>query len=193
MLSFIVSLTSWNNHSTHFAVGRAVVTCSHLLYLWLLGTTKCRDSLPIFALWLALIYCIFDFLEQLLVIIIWGHFCCDLLSFIVSLTSWNNRYVKNNPLDVVVTCSHLLYLWLLGTTEPTSVCSCCPLWLALIYCIFDFLEQPLLPCLVLFYRCDLLSFIVSLTSWNNWGHRQHSRQPVVTCSHLLYLWLLGTT
>ena len=163
-------------------------------------------------LWFAFIYCIFAHRQQQYPCLCTKHYCCDLLSFIVSLLIGNsNRYRttderllwfafiycifahRQQPSNRIHKtrnrCDLLSFIvsLLIGNSWLKYTDSINLLWFAFIYCIFAHRQQLLDFGIWLSSSCDLLSFIVSLLIGNSISFDPERDNSVVICFHLLYL------
>ena len=143
------------------------MNCSQILYLCRPETTKVMVKSAMLQLWIALKFCIFVVLKQLIIMMILTLHRCELLSNFVSLSSWNNAVRKSLIVAVVVNCSQILYLCRPETTYANIRQKKAGLWIALKFCIFVVLKQPNLAIRDKKPSCELLSNFVSLSSWNN--------------------------
>ena len=90
-------------------------------------------------------------------------------------------------------CSQILYLCRPETTNRCIWAWGLLLWIALKFCIFVVLKQPVSGTVGIVPSCELLSNFVSLSSWNNANGKANFRGFVVNCSQILYLCRPETT
>ena len=98
-----------------------------------------------------------------------------------------------NNSTLVVNCFQKSYLWLLNTTLKSNWYLSEPLWIAFKNLIFDYWTQHEIVKMQYYYRCELLSKILSLTIEHNSDGWMSECLRVVNCFQKSYLWLLNTT
>ena len=168
LLSKILSLTIEHNLPAQLGFTFQVVNCFQKSYLWLLNTTLPKGCVCGFRLWIAFKNLIFDYWTQPLSEQDGTHFCCELLSKILSLTIEHNTICFLSTIGTVVNCFQKSYLWLLNTTHLPLQKMVRTLWIAFKNLIFDYWTQLCGAGDGAGAGCELLSKILSLTIEHNY-------------------------